>query len=240
MTHLKAVVTLRHESGLAKDNAVNTFHFGKDIGLTTEAERNDIGTALVAIYNIPFAGADSAISRVIHPAMSRGVFNNDVDFYEAVGIGGPFGSPIHNFTWTLGPVAAATSAYPAEVAITASFRADYNNQPENVPGGLPGPAGDTHPRARRRGRVFIGPLNTGCAEVPAGTNIVRPHTTFRTGLVNAMDNLHLEATNTGVKWKVYSPTAGTLLDVVAGWVDNEFDTMRSRQLQPTLRTEMTF
>lgn len=91
------------------------------------------------------------------------------------------------------------------------------------------------PQARRRGRVYLGPF----ANAAAGTD-GRPATATITTVVNAATTL-LAAYAVGVvgKWAVYSPTDNQAVVVADGWVDNEWDTVRSRGRKATARTTFT-
>jgi hypothetical protein len=108
---------------------------------------------------------------------------------------------------------------PREVALCLSFRGA-----ENV--------------ARKRGRIFLGPV--------AGDD-PRPTAAQRQQVLDFADGL----ANLGgidVDWCVYSPTSratgGTLGDsfspVKMAWVDDEWDTQRSRGYRSTTRTTKTF
>jgi hypothetical protein len=91
------------------------------------------------------------------------------------------------------------------------------------------------PQARRRGRVFIGPLNTSAM----GTD-GRPATAFINALVGAADALKDPAGAPDWDWSTWSsfdPTVSTVID--NGWVDNEFDTQRRRGRKYTTRTTFT-
>ena len=88
------------------------------------------------------------------------------------------------------------------------------------------------PQSRRRGRVYLGPLG-GIHDSTTG----RPNTTHITTMATAADTL-LTTTSadplSGI-WAVYSPTDGQTIPVQNGWIDNEYDTVRSRGRKPTSR-----
>jgi hypothetical protein len=106
---------------------------------------------------------------------------------------------------------------PTEVAICLSFQ---------------GPKISGVPQARRRGRVYIGPLNTNALHTDG-----RPVAALVTALSTAGDVL-LDAGGAPLTWdwSVFSPTSGTSVIVTNGWVDNEFDTQRRRGRKATGRT----
>lgn len=116
------------------------------------------------------------------------------------------------FTFTPG-----TSNLPAEVALCQSYRAQIES------GGSP---------ARRKGRNFIGPLADDALASATG----RPDSAFMLALANAAAAvLAASAAASNWDWVVYSPTDNVARLVVAGWVDDEFDTIRSRGKRATSR-----
>jgi hypothetical protein len=88
--------------------------------------------------------------------------------------------------------------------------------------------------ARQRGRIFCGPFATGVAE--------RPDAALRAQLIALAQGLaNLGGVN--VDWVVFSPTATLAaggdvktFSVQEAWVDDEWDTMRSRGRAATTRT----
>lgn len=115
-----------------------------------------------------------------------------------------------------GALAPSTSSLPRDVALCLSF------QGARVSG---------TPQASRRGRIYLGPLTQSLVTV-AGI----PNPSQITPIVNAAIAL-LAASDASANytWVIYSPTLGTFTPVTDGWIDNEFDTQRSRGLVPTIR-----
>lgn len=107
-------------------------------------------------------------------------------------------------------------ALPREVALVASFQAVRISGQE---------------QARKRGRIYIGPLRASINDVG------RPSSSARTALANACDAFGTEiAANTDGYWGVYSTVNGTVSEIADGWVDDTFDTQRRRGLAPSART----
>jgi hypothetical protein len=128
-------------------------------------------------------------------------------------------APVIEYSWNLTGNPGGTPM-PPEVAICLSYQA------AKISG---------VPQARRRGRVFIGPLNTSAM----GTD-GRPATAFINALVGAADALKDPAGAPDWDWSTWSsfdPTVSTVID--NGWVDNEFDTQRRRGRKYTTRTTFT-
>lgn len=103
------------------------------------------------------------------------------------------------------PGDAGQAGAPREVALCLSFFAGVN-----VP--------------RRRGRLYIGPWhqNAGGTERPSST-IMGQLQTLAEGLANLG--------GVDVDWMQYSPTLNLANKVTNWWVDNEWDTVRSRGLR---------
>lgn len=98
-------------------------------------------------------------------------------------------------------------------------------------------------QARRRGRVFLGPMSVASGTAAAGD--VRPAAATRTTITNAGAAL---IDVPGINWSVFSPTvagsppwdagslAGAFTLVTNGWVDDAYDTQRRRGLRTSTRT----
>jgi hypothetical protein len=118
------------------------------------------------------------------------------------------------FNFTTAP---SNAPLPTEVALVVSFQGGQSSG---------------QPQARRRGRIFFGPMNTQAVD---GTAFVAAAT--RTAAVNAWGVL-LDASQAATEWKwsVFSTVNGTGVEVQNGWVDNAFDTQRRRGRRTTART----
>lgn len=108
-----------------------------------------------------------------------------------------------------------TATLPRETCLCLSYSADL--------------VSGTNP-ARRRGRIFLGPL----AQVGIGVD-GRPTSAPLTEIRDAADAFLAVTTTAAWTWRVYSPTSGTSFLVTHGWVDNEYDTQRSRGMKRTTR-----
>lgn len=113
---------------------------------------------------------------------------------------------IDTFNFTTAP---AGPPLPTEVAMVVSFQ---------------GQKSSGQPQARRRGRVFLGPLPTTAID---GSAYIASVT--RLAALNAFAAL-LDASQlaTTWKWAVYSTVNGTGVPVDNGWIENAFDTQRRR------------
>lgn len=126
--------------------------------------------------------------------------------------------PVHEGAGTVTP---GTNTIPTEVALCMSFQAARVS-------GLN--------QARRRGRVFLGPL----AEAATTNNTGRPAAAFITAIDTAGSALLAASiAATDWKWVVWSSANNSFSYVANGWVDNAYDTQRSRGFRPTSRTLIT-
>lgn len=101
---------------------------------------------------------------------------------------------------------------PREVALCLSYYAGVN-QP------------------RRRGRMYIGPWSKGAMDE-------RPSSGLRSNLADLAEGISgLGGVN--VQWVQYSPSTGDFTNVSDYWIDDEWDTQRSRGLRGEERTTGT-
>lgn len=209
-------------SGLPTDRYINDWAFQFD----HEPSDGDLTNLFAAVSDFFRGGVDATdtVGRYIGEAVDRGI-THQIQAYSIVS--GPLGAPIFTSDW-LGPVAAVGDNYPAEVAVTLSFHGDLVGLSEEV--------GTTRPRARRRGRVYIGPLTipalSSSAPEPKVTDIFvgALHTRARA----------MQAVAAGypafASWCVWSRAAETLYPVVGGWTDDAPDSQRRRGAVTTART----
>lgn len=139
-------------------------------------------------------------------------------FYTAGGAAPNY--PYSEETWDF-TAAPGGTALPREVAVCLSF------QGLRIPG---------TPQARRRGRIYLGPCQTGV--VSNG----RPLLAIRTTIVNAAQTFYtnVETVDPTYSWAVWSTRDATAVPLRNCWVDDAFDTQRSRGDAPTERTTKEF
>nr|CRY97422.1 hypothetical protein [uncultured prokaryote] len=127
--------------------------------------------------------------------------------------------PFYESTFDL-TTAPSGAALPSEVAICLSF------QGERMSG---------NPQARRRGRVYLGPITT------STLSYGRPTSTDRTTIAGAAGTLcaNLKAASSPAVFSVWSGTDGAAVAIADGWVDDVYDTQRRRGLQTTAKTLWT-
>lgn len=219
MSRVRAVVTLPYTTGLPEDASVNVFHFSSLSDPMTTAQRTIILDQLEQFYNFSSGVAGDALGGFYGSLVSRAANACSIELFDLDEAEPRL--PIETRLWTLIAGDAATQA-PPEVALCLSFQAAPVS-------GIP--------QARRRGRVYLGPFIAGSS--PAG-NDGRPSAAL-IGSAVAAGNFLLDSLVTGgsVLWNVYSRKDDAMYAITDGWVDNEWDTMRSRGRDATARTTYT-
>lgn len=220
------------KSGLARDQVVNTFHFQtplQDTANPTDDQRSFVRDALNDLYGLA-VGSGSAL-RTFLAESTMASQRAEYKFYNLdhatprQPIGGP--QPAQNIT----PVI-ATAPLPSEVALCLSFR---------------GNAVSGTNMARRRGRIFIGPLNTAAVESDPITGQARPVLALQNAAVQGANRLADAMALVGMIWSIYSPAlraagSGSALsgttDIKHAWCDNAFDTQRRRGQNPSGRVAL--
>lgn len=215
MSIYRAQVAFAQESGLPEDVITNTFHFTSAAPLVA-ADLGDLADAIEGFYKDP-NGVGDAIQGYFGAPTDQG--GHEITIYD---LADPKPRvPVLSRVWALGldPTAAA---YPAEVACCLSYAA------APVSG---------QSQARRRGRLFIGPLKATAGTADANGQ-QRPTAALISCLNDAAVRLQAEVQLNvlNTDWVVYSPTANTSAVVESAWVDNAFDTVRSRGPAPTTKT----
>lgn len=232
MNHFLVRMVFAHNSGLAQDQVVNDWHFSH----ATTPDLPSLTAGMFDFYNSTPSTFDFPLSDYIAATIVRdtaGHYSHRADVYQLPATPGPMGSPIFTFNSQLGPVHADVTSLPGEVSLVASFRADYGTAAEHFEG--------TRPRARRRGRVYIGPLNTFTCDATAGSTAVqRPAAGFIDLLLAQLTALgNTTITTGGATWEVFSHTDWDGHPVTQGWVDNAYDTQRRRGEKATARDTFT-
>lgn len=232
-TLFKFSVEFPSRTGLSKDKVFHDWWFG---GLSGDfsGSLTDAGTALQDFYNRDGSSPFSVLAPVGYMAYWLD-YNHVLIHITQVDIAtGATVSVIADdvVNWsdsrdTEGDVA----DLPAETALCLSYHAS--------PSDAPAPAPHTNPRARIRGRVYLGPWHAGVATSGTGLelNYSRPSTTLVSTVKSSANNL-LTASNASdtFTWVQYSRAQRTVSAVTGGWVDDEWDTQRRRQHRATYRS----
>lgn len=213
MTNFQVRAILPYTTGLPGDEVVNTFAV---IGPTASA----LITPFTNFYNVDTGPTTTSIADVINRYVTRVTNGCRFEIYSVDLATGATGSPLLVSPWTLATTSLTTGS-PNEVALCTSFAS-------TVPPGVS--------PARRRGRVYIGPFVDGAS---GGSLPNRPGTSLVNTLQLATKRLATELVTAGAELAVWSRKDAAMYPVVRGWVDDEWDTMRSRQVEASSRTTWT-
>lgn len=213
MPHIYAQVRIPHSNGLPADAVINTFHF------TGTDDVADMCTAirerLTAFYNVVPSGATNSIKNYLSTELSiTGTRVKMYDWDDPEPRAPVFDESLSLTSTT--PV--AQNNLPGEVALCTSYAA---------------PAVSGQIASRRRGRLYIGPLNAG-ANLTTINIPSRPLPAFRVALAEATEAL-AAASTLGARWVVWSRVNSSASGIERGWVDDAWDTQRRRGIQPTAR-----
>lgn len=205
MALVKAQISIATQSGVLNDRPQNVLYFD---ATTPAGQATEIFNAIVAMY--------VAMGNLFPISVDQ--TGHSVRMYD-MSTPAPR-VPFFEDTFVLDDPSPTGQSLPPEVALCISFQASRQ-------------AGA--PQARRRGRIFIGPISQTHNEA-AG----RPTLAVRAQLAGAASIL-LEASGAASDWSwvVFSPTGGTFAVVDNGWVDNAWDTQRRRGIEASERTVFT-
>lgn len=173
-------------------------------GEDTEESTTAITTALKNFY--------SNIVSYLSPSIAQN--GHAVKYYTLPGTKPNY--PFDEDSFNLASAPAGT-ALPSEIAVCLSFQ---------------GTRAAGFPQARRRGRIYIGPLDQTAATGD------RPSSGLLTAMAVQATNFstEIDAITGDVQWAVWSPSDGQSVAIDNGWVDNAFDVQRRRGVAYTSRT----
>lgn len=206
MAVLRVMAILQGPSADPKDRYVNTFHF--DTGGAPEFGQASLDQ--IGSYLDEFY---DVVDPHIPNAISRLA-------YRVYDLADALPRPVA-FVDAIAQPTSASAPYPSEVAACLSFYGVRN---------LP----------RTRGRIFLGPLDIATSTVGETATDPQISAAFRTDVVTAAkalaENVYNSAILEGTRWVIYSPTSDDTVPIQNVWMNNSFDTIRSRGAAATLRT----
>jgi len=172
-------------------------------------DSNDPGADFTPAFDTFYTSMQGFLSPVVATS------GHQIKWYDLPGPGQP-NYPFDETTFALGAAPSGT-ALPDELALCISF------QGVRVAG---------QPQARRRGRIYFGPLDQ------TGITGNRPNSTIMTAAATAMIALmsDIAAAATGSELVVWSVANQSAVAVTDGWIDNAWDIQRRRGVEATSRT----
>lgn len=223
-------VALNRISGIPTDASHNTFIFQNEASVPTEGEMDFCEAAVKGFYNNVHSPSTIPVAGFFAQCVSRVSNAHTMTFYGfEPGINDALGAPNKIINWTLQPINGNPVPYPPEVAVVLSLHANNSGFPEHAPGGA-------RPKSRRRGRLYIGPLANSVAGTIGATQEQEVGQPYRDVLGGAAAALVAASMGASLPWSIWSRVNGSLSFVVGGFVDNAFDTLRSRGTDATART----
>lgn len=209
---IKVTTRFPYWTQLPEDVATNTLYFLNNWSAPPdESQRAALQTLLNTFYTNVFTAVK--MSPVIVRSQIRAlVYDNDSPEPRA---------PIADIGLTLGSALQGTSGTAEELAICMSFQA-------------PRISGES--QARRRGRIYLGPLDNSAFTVSSSSAFTAVPSAIRTGLTGAMQTLRSDGVTAGQQWSIWSRANGESYLVTNGWVDNALDVQRRRGNRTTVRT----
>lgn len=222
------LTTLAFESvsGKPEDRFVNNWVCTTPTAGFVEAEWFQFVADLDLFYNAVDPGTNRSIANLMGTQISRAFSVHTASAYLIDGHldGSDHGSPVSRQAFHLLGATAGMTNLPSEMAICLSFHAAYANDPEFQ--------GLARPRARDRGRVFLGPMNNGGMSQDAN-NVPIIGIAYRDTIEAAAVALMNRPNHA---WSVWSRKNAAVEPVVGGWIDDAWDIQRRRGEAARTRT----
>lgn len=216
MGQIHCQVTLPHKSLIAADNVINTFNF------TGVDDTEDQATAAVGIIKAFYNDlADTQVNPVKY------YFSGEINFGGArikiydLADPEPRVPILDESLGTTNVTPGSSTNLPGEVAVCLSYSAAAESGVS---------------AARRRGRIYLGPL---CTTASTGTTAIAARPLAGMLLDMSKAAAELASGPVGTQWCVWSRVNNAFYPIVQGYLDNAFDTQRRRGVATTTRTGWT-
>jgi len=227
---IRVVAEIPHKSGLPQDTVFNNFVFIVPSTPPSDSDMTKVAGALQGFYASVPSNSTRALGTYLGDQLDRGTGKGVFRFFNITDDGVPgVGPPVKVSTFTLPAVTAAGSPLPAEVSLCLSVHADLTGIAEVAPGG-------TRPRARRRGRIYLGPWAGDANSYNAARSTSLPASALTNTIINAAHDLLTSLIAQGIYWAVASAADFIARQIVGGYVDDAWDTQRRRGEDPQFRT----
>jgi len=207
MTTVRVQCRFQGDTGIPEDVFINTWHVATGEASLDETMATDLSAAFSEFYLTGIPALSLAVKAFLSPAIASAEWR----FYDLA-------DPEPRVPISRTPLYGTPSTNVPminEAAVCLSMHGDAPVTP------------------RKRGRVYIGPLNTN-ALASGQTSDARVDGGFRDVLCAAASRL-VESL-LPLTLIVWSPTSGLQIPVVGGWVDDAFDIQRRRGMDATTRT----
>jgi hypothetical protein len=226
MAIILATANLPYFTGLPRDTVQNTFTFRSDFDpgdIGFEADIQTISDALVIFYNVDQTNGHK-LSEYLSEVISRETNACYLTMATVDITTGDVSPTFATLPFTL-DAAEGTYSLPLEVALCNTI--ESINNLSNVP------------RARRRGRQYLGPWGSNAQDTSTSRALPGPTNLVVETIAQAAAGLQAAADSAGPNWCVWSRAGQDTFDVNAGWVDDAWDTQRRREVPATQRLSWT-
>lgn len=212
MANVRVMFVGQGVSGLPEDRCVNVFHFSGSG--TYEADSVGAAAKVNTFYTGVGGSQSTAIGSFLSPWIQRQAELRTYDLSQPK----PRVPTIYPFEL---PAVLSNNGLPEEVALVTTF---YGEPPVT---------------RRRRGRLYIGPLNSSTVTITGATSTTptTPGSGFINDLMEATKSLSV-LSNPQFCVRSSLPSENFVM-VRGGYVDNAFDTQRRRGPDPTARSSWT-
>ena len=219
MTTYRVQHWLQHANGLNRDRFVNTWYFLTSGPVTTNFDQ--LALAVHGFYLRDPSGSAGPVSNGLS-GIADGI-GSGIKIYDMADAKPR--EPKYEVDYAAFTAAGGTGNLPSEIAVCLSYQAAL---PTDVS------------VKRRRGRLYIGPINSVATTSSTGNNECFVNPTFRASVVQSAFDTATEANALGFRWSVYSPTGNATYPITSFWCDDAFDVQRRRGIRPTTRDVGTF
>lgn len=175
-------------------------------------------------YNLNVTETGFHVEHFLSQRITRDLNGAFVNFYKLPAAPGDSGPPVDQTVFTLRNIGIGAAALPEQLCVACSIHGDL--------AGIAERAGTTRPKARRRGRFFLGPLNIRTLGSTTAEGHREVDTNFVVTLSHACSRLVGDPITTPFALVVFSRTDWAGHAVTGGWVDDHFDVQR-RRADPT-------
>lgn len=222
----RMVTTFPFKSAIPRDVSVNVMHFTDPTSDLSAEQRDDLFAAFRAFY------AESADPGEVVPVLE---YMSDMIVQDAV-LQGIFHLNFVTGEWS--PVEERTSAFgdgtnnvslPMQCAACVTWTGNRDSQSG---------AASLLSKRSRRGRNYIGPLNTSALSSGTGSGGFRDpfiSAGLRESLLAAQPRLVADLQEIDSQLVIFSPTHNAATIIEGGWIDNEMDIQRRRAQDATER-----
>lgn len=191
---------------------------GDDAGSTVAQLINDV----VNFWILTPTGKVASPSAHLHPAVDRSTAQASVTVYDVTAHldGSSHGAPIGLGVFTASAVS-NINPVPPQIHAVGEYNASLAGVSEFGP--------HTRPRARRRGRLFLGPLNADAITNSSSTPYNSVVSAGTTGILLGAFEALLASTHFGPGWCVWSRVDAAMRPVIGGWIDSTPHVQRRTQ-----------